>query len=150
MRKLLISWLYFLGVAHFLCGVGMTWFSEYPWLADYHATVLRLFYLDAAVWEVKALQVWWVSLFGATLQAFSLFMLLLIYLGDRFHLQAVWLGLAVVILVWAPQDIFISVQKYAWLHLWVDLAAVCAIVPPSIYLWWLDRTRQHKESFNGE
>jgi dolichol kinase len=63
----------------------------------------------------------------------------LIYVGHRHRNPAIWGGLALVILWWVPQDIFISLQKNAWSHVWVDLFAAIVLVIPLLYLWCLDR-----------
>jgi len=56
------------------------------------------------------------------------------------RLLALWGGLVLVILWWVPQDIFISLQRDAWLHVWVDMLAAIILVVPLVWLWKLDRT----------
>lgn len=72
-------------------------------------------------------------------QVFALFMLLLVELGRRYGNPIIWLILALGVLLWAPQDMLISVERGVWSHCWVDLAAVVAIVPAAIMLALQDR-----------
>jgi hypothetical protein len=144
LRRLLVGWMYLISLGHFMGALAMTWLIDLPLFAGYHQTVLAAFDLTSNRAEVFALHKWWMALFGVTLQAFSLFLLALVYYASRFRLAAVWLWLASVILLWAPQDILISIQQGVWLHLWVDLAAVGAMVPPLVSLWWLDRKNKQE------
>lgn len=139
MRRLIIAWLYLLAAAHWLLGVAMTWFSHSSWFANYHATVLSRFYIELDNADAYALQLWWVSLFGATLQAFSLLLLALIYVADRRQYSNIWLVLAGVILVWLPQDIYVSQLHFMFLHVWIDLIAAFMLVVPLLWLWHSDR-----------
>lgn len=41
---------------------------------------------------------------------------------------------------WVPQDIFISLQRDAWLHVWIDMFAAIILVVPLVWLWKLDCT----------
>jgi hypothetical protein len=143
-RRLLVGWMYLIALGHFMGALAMTWLIDLPLFADYHHTVLAAFDLTSNRAEVFALHKWWMALFGVTLQAFALFLLALVYYANRFRQAAIWLWLAVVILIWAPQDILISIQQGVWLHLWVDLAAVGAMVPPLVSLWWLDRKNKQE------
>jgi len=138
-RPWLVIWLYLVALGHLIGAVGMTWLADLPLFADYHQGILAAFGFAPDQVKVLALHSWWMSLFGATLQAFSLFLLALVYLANRYRNAVIWLLLAGVILLWAPQDIFISIQRNVWSHVWVDLAAVIALVPPLLSLWWLDR-----------
>lgn len=138
-RPWLVSWLYLIALGHLAGAVGMTWLVDLPLFADYHQSILAAFGFASAQQEVMALHTWWMSLFGATLQAFAIFLLALVYLANRYRNAVIWLLLASVILLWAPQDIVISLQRNVWSHVWVDLAAVIALVPPLLTLWWLDR-----------
>ena len=137
-RPWLVGWLYLIALGHFVVAVGITWCADLPWFTNYHLSILQAFGFPqhAAAME---LQLWWIALFGATMQAFALFMLALLYLANRYRHSGIWLLIAGVILLWVPQDIFISLQKNVWAHVWVDLAAVLALVPPLFALWWLDR-----------
>lgn len=137
-RSWLVGWLYLIAVGHFVVAIGLIWCADLPWFTNYHLSILQAFGFSSHAAAME-LQLWWIALFGATVQAFALFMLALVYLANRYRHPGVWLFLAGVILLWAPQDIFISIQKNVWTHAWVDLAAVIALVPPLVALWWLDR-----------
>lgn len=138
-RPWLVFWLYLIGLSHLVGALSMTWLVDLPLFTDYHQNVLAAFGFASDQKEVMALHRWWMSLFGATLQAFSLFLLALVYFANRYRCAAMWLWLGAGILLWAPQDIYLSVHRGVWLHVWVDLAAVGAIVPPLCVLWWWDR-----------
>ena len=137
-RSRLVGWLYLVAAVHFVVAAGLTWWADLPWFANYHRRILAAFGFPQHT-QAMELQLWWISLFGATLQAFALFMLALVYLANRYRHAGIWLLLAGVILLWAPQDIFISIQKNVWAHVWTDLVAVVVLVPPLFALWWLDR-----------
>lgn len=143
-RSWLIKWLYLVALGHLIMGLLMTWGADTPLLASYHQSVLTAFGFSSDEGQVRDLHVWWVALFGATLQAFALFMCALIYIGGRYAHPAIWCWLIVAIIVWAPQDIFISLQKGIWLHAWVDVLATCVILLPLISLWVTDRKRNHE------
>ena len=141
-RYWLVNWLYLVAAGHLLVGLAMAWLSSSPLLADYHQQVLTAFGLAPVHAKGLQLHQWWLSLFGVTLQAFALLFWLLVYYASRFREPKAWLWLVLVILIWAPQDIWVSLQRGLWLHLWIDLAAVVVIVPPLVGLWWLDRSSQ--------
>jgi hypothetical protein len=138
-RRWLVLWLYAIAAGHLIGAFIMTWFPDLPLLDTYHQGVLASFGLSPDQLSPKALQLWWMGLFGATLQAFSLFLLGLIYCANRHRIAGIWLFLAAVLLWWAPQDIYISLQKNVWSHLWVDLAAMAVLLPPLIALAIIDR-----------
>jgi len=50
-----------------------------------------------------------------------------------------WGWLIAGLLLWAPQDILISVRGGVWSHVWLDLAALLALLPPLIWLYRYDR-----------
>jgi hypothetical protein len=142
-RRWLVLWLYAVAAGHLIGACVMTWVPDLPLLGTYHQGVLASFGFSPESLPPKALQLWWMALFGATLQAFSLFLLGLIYCADRHRMAGIWLFLAVILLWWAPQDIYISLQKNAWSHLWVDLAALVVLLPPLIALAIIDRRTTH-------
>lgn len=137
-RVWLVRWLYLVAIGHLAVGLVMSWWAESPWLTYYHQQAVASFG-SAEPAQLLPLQLWWFQLFGATLQAFSLFMLVLIYLGNRYADALVWLVLSFAILWWAPQDIVISMRQSMWSHLWVDLGTIIAIVPAAIGLALIDR-----------
>lgn len=137
-RSWLVAWLYVIAFGHFVVAIGITWCADSPWFTSYHQDILTAFGFPLPMGAME-LQLWWISLFGATLQAFALFMLMLVYLANRYRHAYIWLLLAGVMLLWAPQDMFISIQKNIWVHVWADVAAVAVLVPPLFALGWLDR-----------
>lgn len=139
-----MGWMYAVALGHLVMGIMMTWLGDLPLLAGYHQSLISELGFLQELAQAKAMQLWWMALFGATLQAFALFMLALIYIGNRYRNASVWCWLMAAILLWAPQDIFISIQKSAWLHVWADMFALAVMVPPLLLLWLLDR--QSKES----
>ncbi len=137
LRPWLIRWLYLITFGHFVGGVLLAWFSSFYFLDDYHASILTRFG-DLTV-HAHALQVWWLSLFGATLQNLAIFMGVLTYLGNKYRNAVVWAWMIVGLMLWAPQDMLISLQIDLWLHVWVDLIALALMLPPLVILWLLDR-----------
>lgn len=138
-RRWLVLWLYAVAGGHLVGAFIMTWFPDLPLLDTYHQGVLASFGFPPDQLPPKALQLWWMGLFGATLQAFALFLLGLIYCADRYRMAGIWLFLALALLWWAPQDIYISLQKNVWSHLWVDLTALVVLLPTLIALAIIDR-----------
>ena len=132
-RKWVIRWLYLMGFVHLLGGVVVTW-GDANWFAAYNTQVLAA--LDLA--GSAELQIWWLSIFGATLQAFAILLIGLVHLGNKFKLQNVWLCLILAILVWAPQDIYFSAIKNVWINVWADLLALVSLLPGLIYCYWCD------------
>jgi hypothetical protein len=45
------------------------------------------------------------------------------------------------LLLWAPQDIVISLQAGAWQHVWLDALALAGMLPPLAYLVFIDRKK---------
>jgi len=139
LRLWLVWWMYAIAFAHLVVGVAITWFMHLPYFADYNHLVQSKFFPGAAPAGALEMQIWWINLFGATLQNLAILMLVLIYLGNRFRLAAVWGWIFVGLLLWAPQDMWISAQRELWIHLWADLVALLMMLPPLFLLWRLDR-----------
>jgi hypothetical protein len=135
-RPWLVRWIYAIAFAHFAAGIWLAWFSDSIFFDDYHQAILN------QVKDLSAgahiLQVWWLSLFGATLQNLAVFMAALTFVGNKFRCSAVWVWMMLGLILWAPQDILISLQLNLWLHMWVDLAVLIVMLPPLGILWWLD------------
>ena len=138
-RPWLIYWLYGLVLVHFATGVLMAWFINLPYFASYHQLILSKFWLGDAPASALALELWWINLFGATLQNLAIFMGVLIYAANRFRSRKIWGWLIIGFLVWAPQDILISAQRAVTMHLWIDGVALLALLPPLVILWRYDR-----------
>lgn len=137
LRPWLIRWMYLITFGHFASGILLAWFSGFNFFDQYHQSILvRFGDLSLHAYE---LQVWWLSLFGATLQNLAIFMGVLTYLGSKYRNAVVWLWMIIGLILWAPQDMLISLKIDLWLHVWVDSIALAVMLPPLAILWWLDR-----------
>lgn len=141
-RDWCVRWLYTAAAAHLMGGLALPWVMQSPLLDSYHRGI------EAAFWHgalpsiyaaaARAQQNWWIALLGATLQNLALYMAALIRIGDRQHSAFAWGALAVGIIVWAPQDMAISLQADCWPHVWIDLCALSVLLPPMFWLWHYD------------
>ncbi len=138
-RNGLVWWLYASALAHFLVGVLLPLLASHPLLEAYHQSVETGFWHQTAPLAARAQQVWWISLFGATVQCLALWMGALIYCGNRYKSRVAWGWLIIGLVLWAPQDMLISLQNKMVSHVWIDSAALLAMVPPLLWLWWHDR-----------
>lgn len=141
LRKWTIRWLLAVAAGHVLVGALLPWFAAQSLFDAYHGGIESAFWQAGAPLEARGLQVWWISLFGPTVQLMALFMIALIHLADRLRQPQVWLWIAAGLLVWAPQDILVSLQAQVWPHVWVDLFALAVLLPPLFWLWRHDRAR---------
>lgn len=135
-----VRWLQTAALAHLLVGLGLTWAGHNPLLNDYQLSIEQAFWGQAAPTSAHSQQVWWLALFGATLQSYSLYMLGLIHLGDRLRSHLAWAWLIAGIALWAPQDALVSLQAGIWSHLLVDAVAVLVLIPPLLWLYRHDRS----------
>ncbi|WP_434607524.1 cell division protein [Pseudomonas sp. R1-7] len=137
LRKALVAWLYAAAVMHLFAGLTLAWAGYSGLLDDYLNTIELAFWgADSVPATARAQQVWWLALFGATLQSYALYMLALVHIGNRLKSAMPWGWLIVGILLWAPQDMWISAQARVWSHLWFDSVALLVLLPP---LFWLCR-----------
>lgn len=139
-RRFWVRWLQAAALAHLLVGVGLTWAGHSLLLNDYQLSIEQAFWGQAAPAPAHNQQVWWLALFGATLQSYSLYMLGLIHLGDRLRSHQAWAWLIAGIVLWAPQDALISLQVGIWSHLVVDGVALLVLIPPLLWLYRHDRS----------
>lgn len=137
LRLWLIRWIYLLTFGHFAGGVLLAWFSNISLFDHYHLSILNQIGDFSAT--AHELQVWWLSLFGATLQNLAIFMGVLTYLGNKQRSALVWAWMIIGLILWAPQDMLISLRIDLWLHVWVDSIVLLLMLPPLIILWWVDR-----------
>jgi hypothetical protein len=137
LRPWLIGWIYLLTIGHFASGILLAWFSHLSVFDHYHQSILNQFGDFSAA--THALQVWWLSLFGATLQNLAIFMGVLTYVGSKQRSALVWGWMIIGLILWAPQDMLISLRVNLWLHVWVDSIVLLLMLPPLIILWWSDR-----------
>ncbi|QGS31814.1 DUF393 domain-containing protein (plasmid) [Cupriavidus metallidurans] len=137
-RQLAVRWMYAAAIAHLLVGAAMPWAADATLFGTYHRIVEQSFWSGAAPAQARAQQVWWIALFGATLQCSAIWMLALVHLGNRTRHRMAWGWLLVGLLVWAPQDLLISLQAHVWPHVLVDAVALLTMIPPLLYLWRKD------------
>ena len=133
-RVWLVRWIYAVIAAHLMVGVLLPLCSGAALLAGYHDGILRFFFSAGAPQGARALQRWWMSLLGPTVQAAALWMLGLAVMGDQQRNAFAWAMLIVGVAVWAPQDIAISARAHCWANVAIDLVAVATMLPP---LFWL-------------
>jgi hypothetical protein len=132
--------MYLVTFAHLLMGIAVAWFMHLPFFAGYNQEVLSKFWQSQSAPDgALDLQIWWINLFGATLQTMAIFMLLLIYVANRLRLSVVWAGMIAALLVWMPQDMWISARRELWFHLQADVIAMAIMLPPLCVLWFIDR-----------
>lgn len=141
-RTWMIRWLYAVAAGHVVVGALLPWLASAPLLDGYHAGIETAFWGANAPVEARQLQAWWLSLFGPTVQLMALWMAALIYLADRARQPQVWLWLMAGLLLWAPQDIVVSLRADIWSHVWIDLFALVILLPPLFWLWHMDRGAQ--------
>ncbi|MGN8275600.1 cell division protein [Pseudomonas sp. SMV71] len=140
LRQTLITWLYAAAVLHLLAGVTLSWAGHSGLLDDYLLTLEQAFWgSEMAPAAARAQQVWWVALFGATLQSYSLYMLALVHIGSRLKSSMPWGWIIAGIVWWAPQDMLFSAQARVWSHLWLDGFALLVLLPPLFWLYRHDR-----------
>jgi hypothetical protein len=73
------------------------------------------------------------------MQSLSIWMAALVYFGGRYRSRLAWGLLAGGVVIWALQDILISLRVDCWTHVWVDCFAVATMLPPLVWLWLIDR-----------
>lgn len=138
-RVWLIRWMYATALVHLVVGLVLPWIGNLPVFDTYHRSIELAFWGTDAPAAARGQQVWWISLFGPTVQGLSLWMLALIYFGNRYQSRMAWGALIAGIVIWAPQDMLISLRADCWPHVWVDSFAVATMLPPLVWLWFIDR-----------
>lgn len=141
-RRWTIYWMYAVAIVHLLVGAALPWIADAPMFDAYHRGIETAFWGGEAPTGARAQQVWWISLFGPTVQSMSIWMLALIYIGQRHRSVFAWGVLVAGVLVWAPQDMLISLRADCWTHVWIDCFAVATMLPPLLWLWMHDRKHQ--------
>lgn len=132
---------YFSIALHLLVGALLPLIVNAPIFDNYHRAIETYFYGADIPAQTRAHQAWWISLFGPTVQAAALWMGALAYIGDRQRSAFAWGALIAGVVLWAPQDIFISLQANCWNHVWLDCFAVAGMLPPLFYLYYVDRAK---------
>jgi hypothetical protein len=142
LRTWTIRWLYGAIAAHLLVGAALPWLSDAPLLTGYHQGIESAFWTGTAPTAARSQQLWWMALFGATVQAAAVWMGGLAWIGDRHRNATAWGALIGGLLLWAPQDMLVSMRANCWEHVWVDAAALVAMLPPLFYLYFTDRKQK--------
>ena len=126
---------------HLLVGALLPLIVNLPLLDGYHHGIETAFWGQGAPPASRALQSWWISLFGPTIQAAAIWMGALAWIGDRQRNAFAWGALIAGLLLWAPQDIAISLRANCWSHVWLDCVALALMLPPLFCLFLIDRTK---------
>lgn len=137
-RRIVVNGMYAAAIVHLLVGAALPWVAGASWLDAYHRRIELHFWAATAPDAARAQQIWWLSLFGATLQCASVWMLALVHLGNRLRRREVWGWLLAGLLIWAPQDMLLSWHAQVGRHVVADVAALVAMVPPLVWLWRRD------------
>ncbi|NLR73719.1 cell division protein [Leeia aquatica] len=136
-RSMLIHFLLLGCFVHALAGMAMTARPEL--LAQFLGPFQASFWATAVPQAAHQQLLWWLQAFGATLQMLGLCMTLMVWSGRHHRQPTVWLGLALALLLWAPQDICLSWQRGIALFVSLDLLAVLALLPPLLLLYFIDK-----------
>jgi hypothetical protein len=127
---------------HLVVGMALPFIVHWPFLNLYHQAIAGAFWGPYTVPAAAiAHQRWWMALFGPTVQAAAIWMGALAWLGARHRLPFAWGALMAGLLLWAPQDMAISLQADAWMHVWLDALALAGMLPPLAYLFFIDRRK---------
>ncbi len=137
-RRWMVRWMTGAAIAHALVGAALPWLAGATWFDAYHLGIERHFWAGIAPPQARDQQIWWIALFGATLQCAGIWMLALVRVGSRLRQRAVWAWLLAGLLVWAPQDMLISLQAGTWMHVAADMVALLTMAPPLVWLWRRD------------
>ncbi|QTD92805.1 thiol-disulfide oxidoreductase DCC family protein [Burkholderia anthina] len=137
-RRIVVNGMYAAAIVHLLVGAALPWVAGASWLDAYHRRIELHFWAATAPGAARAQQIWWLSLFGATLQCASVWMLALMHLGNRLRRREVWGWLLAGLLIWAPQDLLLSLHAQVGRHVAADVAALVAMAPPLAWLWRRD------------
>ena len=141
LRTWTIRWLYVVIAAHLIVGALLPWLSSLPLLDTYHEGIENAFWQGAAPAPARTQQLWWMALFGATVQAAAVWMGALAWIGARQRNATAWGALIAGLLLWAPQDMLVSLRAGCWHHVWLDAFALAAMLPPLFYLYFTDRIK---------
>jgi hypothetical protein len=139
MRQWMIRCLLVVSAIHVAVGALLPWLGGAAVFDAYHSGIETAFWPAGAPGEARGLQSWWIALFGPTIQVMALWMIGLIHLADRLRQSGIWLWLIGGLLVWAPQDMLVSLRADCWPHVWMDAAALVLMLPPLLWLWRHDR-----------
>lgn len=139
LRTWAVRWLYAAIATHLLVGLLLPWQAGNALFDGYHLGIENSFHAGAAPAAARSHQLWWMALFGPTVQAASVWMGALAWMGARQRQRFAWGALIAGLLLWAPQDILVSLRADCWPHVWLDAFALAAMLPPLAYLFFIDR-----------
>lgn len=144
-RETLRTWAvrltYFSIAAHLAVGMLLPLIASAAVFNSYHSGILHAFHGADIPAASRAHQVWWISLFGPTVQAAAVWMGALAWIGARQRNAMAWGALIAGMVLWAPQDMWISLQAGVWVHVWIDAFALACMLPPLCYLFYVDRAK---------
>lgn len=143
-RTLLVRWIYLVVAMHLLVGVLLPLCAGAALTDGYRRSIEHCFFGGAAPPAARALQTWWLSLLGPTVQAAAIWMAGLAIIGDQQRNAYAWLMLLLGLVVWAPQDMWLSAHAGCWINVWIDVAAVSVMMPPLLWLCKLDLAVKRK------
>jgi hypothetical protein len=127
--------------AHLVVGALLPLIVNAALFDSYHRGIEAAFLGNDIPPAAHALQSWWIALFGPTVQAAALWMGALAWIGDRQRLRFAWGALIAGLLLWAPQDMALSLRAGVWAHVWLDTIALAGMLPPLAYLFFTDRNK---------
>ena len=78
-------------------------------------------------------------------QVMALFMIALVRLADRLRQPSIWSWLIGGLVIWAPQDMLVSLRADCWAHVAADAFALAVMLPPLVWLWRHDRAGARAE-----
>ncbi len=139
LRSWLVAWMYAVVAGHLAVGLLLPWIASLPLVEGYHVYVEKQFWGQNIPQGVRPVQEWWIALFGPTVAGMSIWMGTLVYFGAHYRNSIAWASLIIGTLVWAPQDMYISLQRDVWLHVYLDSFALLSMLPPLFWLWQHDR-----------
>ncbi len=139
MRAWIVRWVYATAAAHLLVGFLLPWIADAAIFDAYHRGIEAHFWAAPAPLAARAQQTWWIALFGPTVQGMSVWMGALIYIGDKQRNRLAWGALIAGLVLWAPQDMLISLRADCWAHVWIDCFALASMLPPLVWLFFQDR-----------
>lgn len=124
---------------HLLVGALLPLIANAALFDGYHHGIETAFWGAQIPAAARAQQVWWISLFGPTVQAAAVWMGALAWMGARQRSAFAWGALIAGIVLWAPQDMLISLRANCWSHVWIDSFSLLCMLPPLFCLFYIDR-----------
>ncbi|MEO6677543.1 MAG: cell division protein [Pseudomonas sp.] len=146
LRKALVTWLSAAALVHLLVSIVLTWAGPSGLLDGFLQTIDYAFWTDLPPRAAREQQLWWLAVFGATLQSYSLYMFALVRIGNHLKTPMAWGWLIAGIVLWAPQDMWMSLTAQLWLNLWIDGVALLTLLPPLFWLYYHDRRASRMDS----